>query len=189
MAKYESLIDPPNLDSAELRRLRSAKAMTAEVDLAVRLGALQVVGLDVERDRRALMILRELAQEICGSNPGIFARYRHACRKAIEHVLREIPPSNCSVVLHVTPNDGNDAFEIPLGTTGTDPVSLPEIESWPEIRICPRCGSELWPSWGVAPDGTETPIWCCRSTNCKTNWGTHEIPRHCPKEEVEERNA
>ncbi|GEM_PF-1671885 len=188
-ARFEALIDPPNLDSAELRRLRSAKAAMAETDLAERLGALTVARLDAERDRRALTILQSWAIEICGTNPGIFARYRFACRKAFEHVLREIPPSDCSVVLRITPNDGSDAFDIAMGTTDNEAISLPEIEEWPEIHVCPRCGSELWPSWGVATDGSETPIWCCRSTNCKTNWGTHEIPRHCPQKEVEERNA
>ncbi|NLS96623.1 MAG: hypothetical protein GXX96_31190 [Planctomycetaceae bacterium] len=181
-------VAPPGGPSPELERWRKFRADREASEYAKSLGALTVAGLDAERDRRALTILRDWATEICGSNPGILARYRFACRRAFEHVLRTIPPSNCSVTLHIVPIDGSTPFEIALGQTGDDPVSLPEIESWPEIRICPRCGSELWPSWGVATDGTSTPIWCCRSTNCKTNWGTHQIPRDCPKEEVEERN-
>ncbi|NLF74007.1 MAG: hypothetical protein GX575_33800 [Candidatus Anammoximicrobium sp.] len=181
-------VTPPGGPSPELERWRKFRADREASEYAKSLGALQVAGLDVERDRRALTILREWAQEICGTNPGIFARYRFACRKAIEHTLREIPPANCNVVLHITPADGSTPFDIVMGTTGTDPISLPEIEEWPEIHICPRCGSELWPSWGVAPDGSETPIWCCRSTNCKTNWDTHQIPRQCSPEKVAERN-
>jgi hypothetical protein len=171
-------VTPPGGPSPELERWRKIRADREASDYAKELGALEIAGLAAARDRRAFTLLREWATDICGSHPGILARYLFACRKALESTLRSLPPRRCNVVLHITPTDGSDAFDIPLGTTGDDPIDMPEIEAWPEARICPTCGSELSASWRVNDDGTEQPRWFCRSTNCKTNWQLGGIPRH-----------